>query len=127
MYTHIQLPSADLISAVPPDPAREKKRGFDHTELLAKHLSSLLKVPYLPTLHKLTATQSQAKTTTRQERQTHLKNQFALLPSVTTQVRKKHILLIDDVCTTGSTLRTCSELLRNAGATVHPIVFCMRI
>ncbi|MCA9368866.1 ComF family protein [Candidatus Woesebacteria bacterium] len=127
MFTHVPLATADYITAVPPDPIRKKKRGFDHTELIAWHLSSLLQIPYLPTLEKMSTTRSQASTTGRQERQKHLKKLFQLIPKAERRISKKNILLLDDVCTTGSTLRECKILLEKADARVFPTVFCMRI
>ena len=106
--------NVDLIIPVPVHKSKLKERGFNHTEKLAKHLGQLLDIPVVELLIKTRKTIPQAKTKNKDERSKNLKNVF----SVTSigQIKGKRVLIVDDVVTTGSTLRECAKVLRKNGA-----------
>lgn len=104
------LKSVDLIVPVPLHPKKEKKRGYNQAEIIAKGLSeitglpvstnNLIRIVYNPTQTKRTKTQ----------RWENVKGIFEITdPSL---FERKHLLLVDDVMTTGSTLEACGIALQ---------------
>lgn len=103
----------EAVVPVPLHPAREKSRGFNQARLVAKRLAKQRHLPLLAgRLVKVRKTEPQTSLG-GQAREVNLKGAF--------QVRKcggikgKTVLLVDDVYTTGSTIRECSAALRKAG------------
>lgn len=105
--------SSGLVVPVPLHPSRTRERGFNQSELLARQLSKLvcmrLSTRALTRIRK-TVSQQQLG---RLERLTNVKNAFQANPRL---VEGKQIVLIDDVCTSGSTLLECAHTLHDAGA-----------
>ncbi|MDR0953546.1 MAG: ComF family protein [Elusimicrobiota bacterium] len=104
---------ADLIVPVPIHKSRLKQRGFNQATLLASGLSAKIDVPLLEVLVRKRKTKSQTSLG-RKARQENIKEAF-ICPSPAL-VKRKAILLIDDVCTTGATLEECAKVLKAAGA-----------
>lgn len=95
----------DLIIPVPLHPDKEAKRGFNQANVIVEGLSEVLNIPVETGLLVRTRfTESQTKKT-REERLENMKGVFAL--SNTEKLSGKHILLLDDVLTTGATLEAC--------------------
>ena len=105
---------ADLIVPVPLHPTRLRAREFNQSLLLADQIGRHLNVPVSPmTLIRFCATDPQT-TLTRHERLRNLRQAFAV--RTPPAVNGRHILLIDDVFTTGTTLNECAKTLVKAGA-----------
>lgn len=121
-YMHELLPYLENIAIVPVSTAssRVRLRGYDHAKLIAKKLSLLTNLPYLPALSRLGQTrQVGAK---RQQRVKQLENSFRVNDD--TGINKAQILLVDDVSTTGATLNEAAHTLKRAGATqVNAVIF----
>jgi len=101
---------ADLIIPVPLHPAKFKKRGYNQSECIANGLSSILAIPVSTTnLVRLENTETQTKKS-RYARYENLINAFHILDE--SEFINKHVMLIDDVMTTGATLEACSILLQ---------------
>lgn len=99
----------DLIIPVPLHPKRKKKRGYNQAEWIACGINSVLRLPIDTTsLCRIRNTDSQ---THKQiyDRWLDAGETFSVTRPDTLQ--GKHILLIDDVVTTGSTLSACAEAL----------------
>jgi len=103
--------TVDLIIPVPLHKKKQLKRGFNQSELIAQGISTILKKPVcLNSLYRKVNTPSQTKRT-RFDRWKNVKNIFGV--DNHEQIRGNHILITDDVVTTGSTLEACaSELLK---------------
>ena len=109
-------PAPDLIVPVPLHPLRLRQRGFNPASLLAKALGRDHKLPVDPTaLIRIRNTRSQTQLA-RSQRAQNVSGAFrARKPTLPAR-----IWLVDDVVTTGSTLREAARTLRRAGA--HRIV-----
>ena len=109
----IQATRADCLVPVPLHPTRLRERGFNQAEALAEALSKRTRVPVLRCIERRLYTNTQTRFD-RLERMRNLRNVFALRKN--SDVRGKHLVLLDDVLTTGSTLHECASVLRAAGA-----------
>jgi len=98
---------------VPLHPTRLRERGFNQAEALAETLSKRTRLPVLRGLERRRYTNTQTRFD-RVERMQNLRDAFALREN--SDVRGKHLVLVDDVLTTGSTLHECALVLRAAGA-----------
>ena len=101
----------DCFTFVPIHKKRQRKRGYNQAELLSKAMSEITTTPYVPLLQKIKETKNQAKLN-RDERLTNLRGSFEADNS------PAHVVLIDDVMTTGSTVNECARMLKAAGAKV---------
>ena len=107
----------DAVVPVPLHPARERERGFNQAALLAELFAAAASLPLRPALERIRYTTTQTAHD-RAERMENLRGAFRLRKNK--DVRGLHVLLIDDVLTTGSTLSECARVLRAAGAvSVH--------
>jgi len=98
---------------VPLHPAKEKSRGFNQAVLLAKGLARKKDIPLLKgRLVKVRPTAAQTSLRAG-ERETNLRGAFRVRNAA--GLKGKVVLLVDDVYTTGSTVRECSLVLKKAG------------
>ncbi len=104
----------DLIIPVPLHPKKEKQRGYNQSECIANGLAEVLQTPVdINCLIRIKATDSQTKKG-RYTRYENMEEVFSLIqPSA---IADKHILLVDDVITTGATLEACANALLKNGA-----------
>jgi ComF family protein len=106
------LPLLSAICPVPLHAARLAQRGYNQSALLAESLGSTLGFPIETTwLERKRDTPPQVGLTAAQ-RSVNVADSFAASPNAAGHV----ILLVDDVFTTGATLRACAEAARTAGA-----------
>lgn len=105
--------SFDFITSVPLHPSKMRKRGYNQSELLARHISKDLRIPYLDALKrtKKTLKQSEQK---KEERRKNLKGAFAVKKADEKAINSQ-VLLVDDIYTTGSTVEECSKVLLDYG------------
>ena len=100
----------DVIIPVPLHPKKFKIRGFNQADLIATGISNCFKIPVdTSTLQRKKFTESQTKKN-RIERWENVQNAFEVKDKTT--LHKKHILLLDDVFTTGATLEACIKTLQ---------------
>ena len=110
----MRMENVDFVTAVPMHPKRFRVRGRNHAELLARSAAAKLGLAYEELLFRTRNAPQQARLSAR-ERRKNLEDVFAVLPECREKVKDAAILLVDDVCTTGSTARYCAEALRRAG------------
>ena len=104
---------ADVLVPIPLHPKRLRERGYNQSELLARELSKLTRLPVEPGyLVRQRDTPPQARTTSVEERKQNIARAF-LCPD--NMVEGKRILLIDDVSTSGATLDAAAEALKSRG------------
>ena len=109
----------DFIVPVPMTKQSKRKRGYNQSELIAKAVSAETGIPVKPVVMKIRDTEEQKKLG-RTQRKINLKDSFELKENVF----GKRILIIDDICTTGSTLSEIAVMLGKNGA---KDVFCASV
>jgi len=103
----------DLIIPVPLHPSKKRQRGYNQSDLISHGISDATGIPMASDLLvRKTVTKTQTRKS-RYDRWTNVRDIFR----VTDQDRLKdlHILLVDDVITTGSTIEACANELLKAG------------
>ena len=106
--------AADVVVPVPLHPARQRERGYNQAELIARALARRLPLPCRSHLLVRTQPRPEKLRLTVHERWRSVRNAFDIRKG--SQVDKLRVLLLDDVLTTGATLDACSRALREAGA-----------
>ena len=108
---------AGLIHPVPLHAAKLKARGFNQSEQIARGLSEALDIPLATTLiERAVATGTQTRKT-KYERWTNVEGIFRVKDPEA--LKNRHVILVDDVVTTGSTLEACAlPVLAAEGTTV---------
>jgi ComF family protein len=102
----------DLLAPVPLHPAKERERGYNQSAVLGAELARLLGVEWQPAaLQRTRDTDSQA-TLPAHARAANVLGAFTARQDL---VSGRRVWLVDDVCTTGSTLGACTLALRQAG------------
>ncbi len=101
--------SAQLILPVPLHRHKRAKRGYNQAALIASGLSDSLNIPWREDLLIRTKHTNSQVQKNRMERMRNMRDAFQVKkPEILSQ---KHILLVDDVLTTGSTLEACASEL----------------
>lgn len=99
----------DFIIPVPLHPNRQKQRGYNQSEMIGEGISKVTKIPQLvENLVRAKETTTQTKMT-KEERWNNVSGKFIVANPQ--QLEAKHVLLVDDVVTTGSTMEACGEEL----------------
>ena len=112
-----------LIVPVPVHKHRKRIRGYNQAGLVARDLSVLTGIPYIPDLLLRSSDTTPLKKLTAQARLDHLKKAFEFnLDYKELAVGGKSVLLIDDIYTTGATLEICTRTLMDAG--FGPVYIC---
>lgn len=104
----------DLITWAPLHPKRLRKRGYDQAELLARRVGELAGLPVEGTLEKVRATAAQSQTEGDEARRANVRGAYRVMPGL--ELVGKHVVLVDDIATSGATLSECAAALRGAGA-----------
>jgi ComF family protein len=89
----------DALVPVPLTRKRHRQRGYNQSEMLARGISDVTGIPVITEAVSREHFQQSQTSLSRRERQEN--------------VEGKHILLIDDICTTGATLMACGKVLHN--------------
>ncbi len=113
----------DLIIPIPIHRSKRKKRSYNQSELIAKGISTKCGIPYSEkNLVKYSKTPSQTEMS-RAERLENLKNTFKLADA--SSLSGKHVLIVDDILTTGATIEAAASLLSKHNAKVSVAVLAV--
>ena len=111
------LADADFLIPVPLHRWRLVRRGFNQSALLSKAIAKRTGRRWLPnTLRRHRATASQQGLSAEARRDNVTSAAFRLARGGAERIAGRHLVLVDDVLTTGSTLGACASVLRRAGA-----------
>lgn len=134
-YRHYSGMSFQLVCCVPLHRHRLQQRGFNQSELLVRRFAHHTKLPVVPLLVRTKDTAKQSKQHSRRARLSGMEDAFCLqhdvlhaLPPLLRSASRScktasavpiltRILLIDDIFTTGATVRSCARTIRN-----HPLL-----
>ncbi|MBI3322496.1 MAG: ComF family protein [Candidatus Omnitrophica bacterium] len=105
---------APTVAAVPLHPTRLRERTFNQADVLARRLAEELGLPYHPDLLRRPAPTHAQPGLSREERAVNVRGVFEADPS--SLLPGAHVLLVDDVLTTGATAGACALALKAAGA-----------
>jgi ComF family protein len=111
------LEHAQILAPVPLHPRRLLHRRYNQSMLLARGIAR--NTPHLtlmPALLQRTRHTPPQTTLSQAKRKRNVAGVFRVHPRTAAYVQGAHILLIDDVMTTGATLNACASVLKNGGA-----------
>ena len=115
---------ADALVPLPLFPGKEKRRGYNQATILCDGMAEAMKIPVLD---KVIVRPQHTETQTKKgriERWKNMEGKFIL--SNPDAIRNKHLLLVDDVVTTGATLEACgNELLKAGGVQLSVATLCV--
>jgi ComF family protein len=114
---NLRIEEVDGVTFVPMTRKERRARGFNPARRLARGVSRRLGLPLRRSLRKTRRTAPQASLPAEARRK-NLREAYRAIPS-----RGGRILLVDDICTTGSTAEECARTLKRAGyASVNVLV-----
>lgn len=103
------LEKVDYISFIPMEKRQEFKRGYNQVYLIAKELAFLADKQVINLANKIKKTKEQNKLSI-EDRKLNLKNAFE--PVKNLDIKNKNIIVLDDLVTTGNTLRVFSQTIK---------------
>ena len=117
------IAAPELVTYVPVSAKRLRARGYDQARLFAEALARRLDCPILRLLEKTTDTPAQSSLDER-VRRANVVGVYEPVPALAAQVSGRHVLLADDVLTTGATLAEAAKTL----AYLNPVaITCVTI
>lgn len=122
-YEHVKFQNEkpDLLVSVPLHPKKQRKRGYNQLHLYTETLSEFYNIPYQ---HSFIKRNHYSKAQALKDKKHRLESQNTF--SITESISNKHILLIDDVFTTGNTISTIAwEILKAGNNKVSVLVMAM--
>ncbi|MGE0206623.1 MAG: ComF family protein [Candidatus Babeliales bacterium] len=105
--------ACDLFIPIPLHWTRYAWRGYNQAEIIAAYLAKNNNKPLVSCLSRIKRTPLQVSLSI-DEREDNVKNVFSLSEHMKDQLKDKHIVLVDDVMTTGATLRAAAKVLAQA-------------
>ncbi|WP_237182623.1 ComF family protein [Roseomonas marmotae] len=121
------LARADLLLPVPLHRRRLLARRYNQAALLARCLSRLSGVDWVPDLLRRRRATPPLGEFGAAERAALLEDAFALAPGAAARVRGRRLVLVDDVLTSGATATACARLLLAAGARAVDVLAAARV
>lgn len=109
-HTNFRTTPVDYIIPVPLHWSRYSSRGFNQAEQMARVLAKNKGVPMVNVIKRVKKTKFQAGLTAP-ERQVNLKEAFELVTPDVERYRNKNLVLVDDLLTTGSTIKAAARVL----------------
>lgn len=107
------LDDIDAIVPIPLHPKRQRKRGYNQSQMIAKGIANITKTPIITNaVIRAVYTNTQTRKN-KEERAENVQGIFEVIDNKA--LENKHILILDDVITTGATCISCAEtILQNS-------------
>ncbi len=118
---------ADLVVPVPTSAARLRERGYNQAELLARGVARISRRTLAADLLARTRQIGSQTALHPAERRANVARAFAVPPGRAAELRGEHVIVVDDVWTTGATSLACVSALLEAGARVASVVTFARV
>jgi ComF family protein len=109
---HLHFSPDTVIAPIPLHIKKEGERGYNQSQLLADVLSVLTKTPQANLLRRTRYTNSQTTLKTAKERHHNVLGAFEITDKGMSTIRGRRVILVDDVITTGSTMREAANAIR---------------
>jgi ComF family protein len=120
------LSGIDMIIPVPLHPLRERKRGFNQSDMICDGFSEISKIPVRKDILKRVALSDTQTRRSRYDRWLNVEGIFDIADN--REIEGKHLLVIDDVITTGSTIEACAtELLKVKDVNVSVLALAVAV
>ena len=101
-----------IIIPIPLHHKKRRKRGFNQSDIIADILSQYLNLPvYKNVLKKIRDTKPQMTLRKSEERSENISNSFTLAENYPKDIEGKNIIIVDDVCTSGATIKEARKVL----------------
>lgn len=110
----------DVIVPIPTTRKRKMERGYNQAHLIAKGISQITGIPIADDAVERAKYDGSQTHKNADERQANVKGVFKLKRAE--RIRNKHVLLVDDVMTTGATTKSCASELMKGGAKLFSIM-----
>ncbi len=115
----------DLLVPVPLHPRRQRERGFNQSSLLARRVGRAWGLPVRSDILLRTAATSPQTDLSAEARRANVRHAFTLRrPEL---VAGRHVILVDDILTTGATVGECARVLREEGAATVGVLTVARV
>ena len=102
-----------ILTWVPRSEKAKRRAGHDQSDEMAKRIAALLGCRLLPMFENSSV--SFQKTLSKDKRRENAKNSYSLKEGVIDAVGHRHVVLVDDIVTTGASIGACAKLLRDSG------------
>jgi competence protein ComFC len=120
IINEIDLPSINYISCIPLHPEKQKQRGFNQAEMIARQVSRDLGKPFLNIFSRIKNTKPQFSLNI-ENRADNLKDAFKIISKK--PLKDKKIIIVDDIFTTGATIQeACRVLQENSVSEIYVAV-----
>ena len=110
------LADADIVLPVPLHRSRLRKRRFNQAAELARYMGSSAGVEYAPELLLRKRATRQQVGLSQSQRERNVSGAFVVPEAMKIHVKNRHVLLVDDVYTTGATAKAAARALKRGGA-----------
>lgn len=110
-----KLLEADYIIPVPMHREKKRARGFNQTEKTGKYLAGFIGVPMIGDGLVRSEKTAAQRSVSGSERFNNMSGAFEAAPWLSEMVKGKHVILLDDIYTTGATAWHCGKVLKDSG------------
>ena len=107
------LSSFDALVPVPLHLQRQLVRGYNQADVIAHRIGKVCRIKVINAARRIRRTETQTHLHSHEKRAANVRGAFAL-KRCARQLFGKHVVIVDDVMTTGSTLRELGRLLKHA-------------
>jgi predicted amidophosphoribosyltransferase len=108
----------DSVAAIPLHPTRKLLREYNQSDFLAQGIAQQLNIPHIQgAIHRTVNNRPQRQAPTKEQRWDNVEGIFSVAKPALLQGR--HLLLVDDVFTTGATIISCCEAILRAAPDCH--------
>lgn len=119
---HRRLITFPIIEPIPLYKKRMDERGFNQSDFVARFFSEVTKAPIHNSLARTKPTLPQAQIKEKERRFSNMRGVFGITTPL--NIESKQYILVDDIVTTGSTVKEAAKVLKKSGAT-HVFVYAV--